>query len=116
MTALASPPEPAPGATGFDVATTSTDDLRAGVRVRGALDTVTCPLLLSVLRTHVRAGRRHVRVDLAGAVVGGAEVVLPLREVHEAVTADGGLLIFDGADDAARALLVEAGLFVNTVR
>jgi len=96
------------------VSTAATDELRATVEVRGTLSAATSPLLTGVLETHQRAGRRYLRVDLAGCTVADRGVLEPLRARHAALTEAGGLLVFDAADAAATAVLRQGDLFVST--
>jgi hypothetical protein len=113
MTALASRDRSDSGADGFEVATTSSDALQASVRVRGALESRTVPLLLSVLRTHLRAGRRYLHVDLADAVVDDPDALHPLRQVHASTSDRGGLLTVLNADEGASAALLDGELFAS---
>jgi anti-anti-sigma regulatory factor len=101
-----------PGAS-LEVATTAADTLRAAVTVHGTLSERTQPLLQSVLGTHVRAGRRYLRVDLAHAVVADPTVLTPLVEAHAALLALGGMLIFDNAEEQVAALLRAGELLVG---
>jgi anti-anti-sigma regulatory factor len=98
----------------FEVVTASSDVLRANLRLHGTLSARTCPLLRSVLATHIRAGRRYLRVDVGSADVDDPRVLGPLREAHEAMDAVDGMLVFDNADDALAGLLHDGGLFVST--
>jgi hypothetical protein len=98
----------------FEVATTSSDALRASILVTGALSPRTVPLLLSVLSTHLRAGRRYLRVDLAGAEIDDLGVLEPLRVAHSVMTDLGGMLVFDNAGAEASTLLHDGDLFVST--
>ena len=82
---------------GLEVATLSSDTLRAGVRVVGTLQPSTAPLLTSVLRTHIAGGRRYLRVDLAAASVDEPEVIDALLEARRAVLELGGMLVFENA-------------------
>jgi anti-anti-sigma regulatory factor len=100
MTALAARPEDDSETDGFEVVTTSADKSRATIRVRGTLDPTTVPLLTSVLRTHIRAGRRDLHVDLTGAHVPDVAALDPLRETRAALADDGGLLVLDYVAEA----------------
>lgn len=88
---------PAPVFLGLEVATLSSDTLRAGVRVIGTLLPSTAPLLTSVLRTHIAGGRRYLRVDLSAASVDEPEVIDALIEARRSVADLGGMLVFENA-------------------
>lgn len=96
----------APPSDTFEVATLSADTLRAGVRVSGCLTRRSSAVLTSVLRTHIAAGRRYLRVDVAAASITDPDVLDVLTAAHRDVSDLGGMLIFEnvGAD------------FVETVR
>ena len=57
----------------LEVATVSSDAMRAIVRVTGVLTDDTVSVLVSALGTHLRAGRRDLRVDLAARRAGRAQ-------------------------------------------
>jgi hypothetical protein len=115
MTSLASrAPLPAGDSGGVAVTTVSSDDLRATVRVAGSLSVGTCPVLLRVLDAHLRAGRKYLRVDLDACAVDGADVLEPLSSAHAAVSARGGMLVFDHADGRASEVLRRGDLFIST--
>ena len=97
MTALALETEPESVA--FEVATIAADSDGATLRVTGGLGPDTVPLLLSILRTHTRAGRRHLAVDLGAATLAGAggEPLEPLREAARTMAGLGGTLRFENA-------------------
>jgi hypothetical protein len=114
MTTAASPPGAGPQSIEFEVATSSSDPLRAGIRVSGPLGERTVPLVLSVLATHVRAGRRYLRIDLTHAGVADLAALAPLRTAHSALTELGGMLVFDNAGDDVTRALHDVELFVST--
>lgn len=95
------------------VETVGVDELRATVQVNGPLSSATVPLLVSVLEAHERAGRRYLRVDLAGGQLDGQGVLEPLRSRHAALADAGGLLVFDNAGEVSAALLRRGDLFVT---
>jgi hypothetical protein len=101
------------GSGSLEVMTVASDTLRASVRVVGILSPRTSPLLLSVLGTHVRAGRRYLRVDLAQAAVDDVEVLTPLITAHGMVAGLGGMLVFDKATDEVAAVLNSGELLVS---
>lgn len=98
---------------GLEVATVSGDELRASVRVAGRLEQSTVALLSSVLRTHMTAGRRYLRVDLAHAEVADSAVAAALLEAHTAVEAMGGMLVFENAGPRVMAAVSTDTLFVR---
>jgi hypothetical protein len=98
---------------GFEVETTAADVLRARVRVAGRLGSRSVPLLVSVLGTHVRAGRRYLHVDLADARVDDRRALEPLRCTHTTITELGGQLIFDNAHEHADVLCPDPTLFTS---
>ena len=105
-------PDPDPLAAGLEVTTLSADTLRASIRVVGSLRPSTAPLLTSVLRTHVSAGRRYLRVDLATAQVTDTTVVSALVDVHRSVHALGGMLVFENAGPRLVDAIRDAAMFV----
>jgi anti-anti-sigma regulatory factor len=104
--------EPEPFA-GFEVATVSADTLRAGVRVHGTLQRHNVALLTSVLRTHMTAGRRYLRVDLTEAAIVDSAVVAALVESHSALAAVGGMLVFENAGPQVVDAAASASLFIR---
>lgn len=111
------PCEPEPGLdvepfAGLEVATVARDTLRANVRVQGSLDASTVALLVSVLHTHLSAGRRYVRVDLAAAHITDESAVDALAAAHHRIAALGGMLIFENAGPRVIAAVDSAALFV----
>lgn len=105
--------DPPPGAE-LEVATTSADALRASVRVVGALAPATAPVLTSVLRTHVTAGRRYIRVDLGAATVTDSKVVEALVRAHSDVNELGGMLVFENAGPQIVDAIRSATLYVQS--
>lgn len=99
--------------TGFEVATLSADTLRASIRVTGILVPNTAPLLTSVLRTHVTAGRRYLRVDLATARITDGAVVEALVAAHRTISDLGGMLVFENAGPRVIDALRNDTLFVR---
>lgn len=82
---------------GLEVATLSADTLRASMRVTGTLIPTAATLLTSILRTHLCAGRRYLRVDLATAEITDASVVDGLVDAHRTIAELGGMLVFENA-------------------
>lgn len=97
----------------LEVATMSSDTMRAIVRVTGVLTDDNVTLLSSALATHLRAGRRYLRIDLAAAGVSGHKALATLAEVHAGTTKLGGMLVFDHASANLAAALREHELFLS---
>ncbi len=107
---------PVPAFSGFEVATLTADTLRASVRVAGDLAINSVTLLVSILRTHVGAGRRYLRVDLAGARLLDIAVVDSLAEFNDTVAELGGMLIFENASPRILDALRDTSLYVHATR
>lgn len=103
----------APTFAGLEVATLTADTLRANVRISGDLAINSVALLTSVLRTHISAGRRYLRVDLAEARILDLAVVDNLVDLHRAVTDLGGMLMFENAGPSAVSAMRGTSLYVN---
>lgn len=103
----------APTFSGLEVATLTADTLRANVRIAGDLAINSIALLTSVLRTHISAGRRYLRVDLADAHILDLAVVDNLAELHQAVTELGGMLMFENAGASIVEAVRGTSLYVN---
>lgn len=99
--------------TGLEVATLASDPLRASMRVAGVLTLTSAPLLTSVLGTHVSAGRRYLRVDLATAAIADPSVVDVLVAAHRTITDLGGLLVFENAGPQVVDAIRTAHLFTT---
>lgn len=97
---------------GLEVATTGSDTLRASITVRGELAPASAALLTSVLRTHVVAGRRYLRVDLAAARITGPGVLAGLVAAHDTIAELGGMLVFENAGPDVVDAIRAATLFV----
>jgi anti-anti-sigma regulatory factor len=106
----------APTFSGFEVATLTADTLRANVRVTGDLALNSVALLTSVLRTHVGAGRRYLRVDLTGVRLLDVAVIDSLVEVNDTVVELGGMLIFDNAGPRILDALRGTSLYAHACR
>ena len=98
---------------GVEVATLRADHLRANILVTGTLRPAAVSLLTSVLRTHLAAGRRYLRVDLAGADVTDPAVVETLVEARRSVVDLGGMLVFENAGPLVVDAIRRATLFVR---
>jgi anti-anti-sigma regulatory factor len=97
----------------LSVQTRTVDELRATVRVTGVLSDATAPLLTGVLDGHRKAGRRYVRIDLAGCGIAEGSLLVPLREQHAAMAEAGGMLVFENASDVVGAMLRRGDLFIH---
>ncbi|MBE7190806.1 MAG: hypothetical protein INR67_21180, partial [Jatrophihabitans endophyticus] len=97
----------------LEIATISSDTLRANIRVMGPLTPSAAPLLTSVLRTHVSSGRRYVRVDLATARVDDDRVIASLVSAHRTIADLGGMLVFENAGPQIIDALRAEALFVR---
>jgi anti-anti-sigma regulatory factor len=98
----------------LEVATLSADTLRASIRVTGTLVPNTASLVTSILRTHVAAGRRYLRVDLAGAHFTDDGVVAALVSAHRTISDLGGMLVFENAGPRMVDAIRSATLFANS--
>ena len=105
--------DPAPFV-GLEVATLNSDTLRASLRVVGTLVPAGAGLLTSVLRTHIAGGRRYLRVDLAQAQIDDPAIIEALVEARRAVSALGGMLVFENAGPRIVDAMRQASLFVRT--
>lgn len=103
----------APPSDTFEVATLSADTLRAGVRVSGPLTCRSSAVLTSVLRTHIAAGRRYLRVDVGAASVAEPAVVDVLAAAHRDISDLGGMLILENVGVELQAIIHGARLFVR---
>lgn len=103
---------PAP-AIAFEVATTCADALRANVRVDGRLDARTCPLVASILRSHLTAGRRYLRLRLTDADPHDPAVRSLLVQAHREVARTGGTLLIHDAPVELVAALAGDGVLVR---
>lgn len=97
----------------FEVATVAADTLRASIRVSGSLVAPTASVLTSVLRTHVAAGRRYLRVDLDTAQITDTEVVGALVDAHQTISDLGGMLVFENAGPLVIDAIRDATLYVR---
>src|SRR5947209_19443807 len=77
----------------FTVTTTRCDQRRAHLQVRGGADPASAEVLQAVLDGHIRAGRRYLRVDMAGSTVVDVAVLHVLSAAHHRLLAVRGTLI-----------------------
>lgn len=97
-------PQVVPQLVAVEVATTSADPAGATIRITGAVARAAVPLLATVLNTHLRAGRRYLRVDLGSAELGLAAVRC-LAAAADAASAAGGALIVADAQPGVTAAI-----------
>ncbi len=90
---------------GFEVRTVGSDASRARIEVGGDLDAGAAALLAEVLDGHARAGRRYLRLDLAGLRSISAAAVAVIAGVHERLLGAGGTMILTGVGTATDAAL-----------
>ncbi len=87
-----------------EVATAAADALHATIRVTGPVGQRAVPLFETVLGTHLRAGRRYLRVDLGAAELSSA-ALRALADAAETAAALGGALVVENASpDVAAAI------------
>jgi anti-sigma B factor antagonist len=94
----------------MSVDTISFDRLRALIRVTGELDVGTSPPLWAVLRGHLDAGRRFLRVDLSGVTFLDASVLGGITEAHHQALARRGTLVITGVRSLVARVLHVTGL------
>jgi hypothetical protein len=93
-----------PRASEVEVATTSADTLRASIRITGSLPRRAVPMLTTVLRTHLRAGRRYLRIELGRAELGMDAVRCLAGAADDAATLGGALVLVDAQPGVAEAI------------
>jgi len=86
------------------------DARRVQVELVGRLDQAALELLAGVLDGQLRAGRRHVRVNLSRAGIADAAVLAGLVPVHDRFVTVHGLLILDAASPELMSRLRVANL------
>jgi anti-sigma B factor antagonist len=95
--------------TTLTVETVAHDATGATVRVDGELDLGTAPPLWAVLRHHLIAGRRFLRLDVSSLTFVDATALTGLREIHhEALAARGTLVVTGVRPRVARVLHLTA--------
>lgn len=82
----------------FEISTVLADGQQARIRTTGALTPAASALLISVLRAHLRAGRRDLRVDIGKSAVVDPAVLPALTDLHHRVAACGGALVLENAE------------------
>ena len=68
----------------------------ATVKVRGELDLGTAPPLWAMLRQHLHAGRRYLRLDVTSLTFVDASALTGLRAIHDEALAARGTLVVTG--------------------
>ena len=92
------------------VETVGLDRLRAHVRVTGDLDVSTAAPLWAVLQSHLAAGRRHVRLDLAGVAFLDASALSGIVQTHHDALEMRGTLVLSGMNSHVDKVLHMTGL------
>jgi anti-sigma B factor antagonist len=82
--------------TSLSVETVTLDTQRATVQVGGELDLGTAPPLWAVLRHHLLAGRRFLRLDVTSLTFVDASALTGLRAIHDEALAARGTLVITG--------------------
>ena len=94
----------------MSVETVSADPHNALVRVTGELDLATAALLWAVLRGHLDAGRRFLRLDVAGVTFLDATALGGITVAHHEALARHGTLVISGVHPNVARLLRLTGL------
>jgi hypothetical protein len=97
----------------FEVTTVGADLMRATIRTAGALTLPASAALIGMLRAHLRAGRRYLRVDVGGSRVVDPAVLASLTSAHRQVAACGGMLVFENAGPQVVDAIRNSDLFVQ---
>jgi anti-anti-sigma factor len=94
----------------MSVETIRFDRQRALVQVSGDLDLTTTAPLWAVLRGHLAAGRRFVRLDLSGVTFLDASALNGIARAHQDLLARRGTLVITDAGPFVARVLRLAGL------
>lgn len=97
-------------ATSMHVETVDLDATSALVRVGGELDLATSAPLWAVLDSHLRAGRRFIRLDMSGVTFLDATALSGIVSVHERLLAARGTLVVNGVRSLVARVLRMTGL------
>ena len=97
----------------FEVLTVAADLMRATIRTAGALTPPASAALIGVLRAHLGAGRRYLRVDVGGSRVADPGVLASLTSAHRQVAACGGMLVFENTGPQVVDAIRNSDLFVQ---
>ncbi len=105
---------PEPAGTEFSLTTLQCDPTRAQLRASGRLDARAAAVLAAVLDGHVRAGRRFLRLNIAGVPGVDASGVEVLSSLHRRLLERRGTLIITGVTGPTEQVLAraDAGLFL----
>jgi anti-sigma B factor antagonist len=99
----------------LDIRTVLVDGNRAYLRVSGELDLATAPVLAAVIRRHLFAGRRFIRLDLSGLGFLDCTGLLNLAQAHNECLARRGTLVMSHVGTRVLRLLelteLDAALF-----
>lgn len=79
-----------------EVTTARADARRAEILVRGSLQPAVLPLLVSIVESHLAAGRRYLRVDVTGVGPVEPAVVTEFGRLHHRILRTRGTLVFTG--------------------
>ena len=88
--------EAAAGKTRVSVETARCDRLRGLIKVSGELDLSTAAPLWAVLKGHVEAGRRFLRLDMSGVTFLDAAALSGITDVHRELLRRRGTLVITG--------------------
>jgi anti-sigma B factor antagonist len=94
----------------MSVRTVRFDDSRASVKVDGELDMGTAAPLWAVLRSHMSAGRRFLRLDVSGLSFVDATALSGITTVHRELLASRGTLVVTGVRSLVGRVLHMTGL------
>lgn len=92
----------------FDVRTTRCDATRANVRVSGYVDEDGTAVLDGVIESHLRAGRRFLRLHLGGVRTLDSRAIELIASAHDRLLAIRGTMILTGVGAALEAELRRA--------
>ncbi|HKC28151.1 MAG TPA: STAS domain-containing protein [Jatrophihabitans sp.] len=104
------PPQSDDSADLVAIETVEADRVRASVKVLGDLDIATAPTLFAVLQAHLAAGRRFLRLDVAGVTFLDAAALTGITGIHHAALARRGTLVLTGVAERTARVLRLAGL------
>lgn len=96
--------------TTLSVETMALHEQGATVRVGGELDLGTAAPLWAVLRHHLTAGRRFLRLDVSDLTFVDATALTGLREIHDEALAARGTLVLTGVRALVARVLHMTGL------
>ncbi|HZZ97212.1 MAG TPA: STAS domain-containing protein [Jatrophihabitantaceae bacterium] len=90
---------------GFDVRTLRCDATRANVRVSGDLDADGAAVLAQVIDSHLRAGRRFLRLHIGGVRSMSEDAVATVAAAHDRLLGRRGTMILTGVSESMEAIL-----------